>query len=105
MLVQACDAGVARACALAVRWLAEPTHARDRPNAFDLRARLEVERACLTGEPGEPCFEVGRRFYFGRNAFPRDRVRAREAYERGCNLGDSRACNNLGDALAYGEGV
>jgi TPR repeat protein len=105
MLVRACDGGVALACAVAVRWLDEPAHARAWKDPVELRARLEVERACLAGEPGEPCFEAGRCFYFGRNGFPSDRERAVEAYRLGCNLGDSRACNNLGDALAYGEGV
>jgi uncharacterized protein len=104
MLVRACDGGVALACMVGVRWLGEPLHARDLPEAFDLRTRLEAEHACLTGEP-ETCYQVGLCFYFGRNAFPRDRGRAVEAYERGCDLGDSRACNNLGDALAYGDGV
>lgn len=105
MLVRACDAGVSLACATAVRWLDSPTHARAWKEPLELRARLETERACLAGEPGEPCYEAGRCFYFGRSAFPRDRARAAEAYERGCNFGDSRACNNLGDALAYGEGI
>jgi TPR repeat protein len=105
MLVRACDGGIPLACAVAVRWLAEPTHAREQKDAVDLRARLEIERACLDSEPGEACYEAGRCFYFGRNAFPRDPVRAVEAYRRGCNLADSRACNNLGDALAYGDGV
>ncbi|HXN30839.1 MAG TPA: tetratricopeptide repeat protein [Polyangiaceae bacterium] len=105
MLVRACDGGVPLACAVAVRWLDAPTHARVLKDPLELRARLEIERACLAGEPGEPCYEAGRCFYFGRNAFPRDRALAVEEYQRGCNIGDSRACNNLGDALAYGEGV
>ncbi len=105
MLVHACDAGVALACAVAVRWLDDPAHAHFLKDPLGLRARLEIERACLVGEPGEACYEAGRCFYFGRDSFPRDRVLAARAYERGCNAGDSRACNNLGDALAYGEGV
>jgi TPR repeat protein len=105
MLVRGCDGGIVLACAAAVRWLDEPTKARVLKDPEELRARLEIERACLSGEPGEPCYEAGRSFYFGRNAFPHDAARAVGAYQRGCNLGDSRACNNLGDALAYGEGV
>ncbi len=105
MLVRACDGGFALACAAAERWLDNPAHARAVKEPLELRGRLETERACIAGDPGEPCYEAGRCFYFGRGAFPRDLVRAVEAYERGCNLGDSRACNNLGDALAYGEGV
>jgi uncharacterized protein len=104
MLVRACDGGVALSCVVGVRWLGEPAHARDMPDAVDLRARLEAEHACLTGEAGT-CYQVGLLFYFGRSAFPQDRAQAVQAYGRGCDLGDSRACNNLGDALAHGDGV
>jgi TPR repeat protein len=104
MLVRACDAGERLACVVAVHWLAEAAHARDVPDASDLRKRLEEEHACLTSEP-EACYQVGLLFYFGADSYPRDRARAAQAYERGCDLGDARACNNLGDALAYGEGV
>ena len=103
-LVRACDDGVAPACMVGSRWLADPVHSEDRPDATDLRARLETERACLEAERTE-CYQVGLSFYFGRDAFPKDRVRAAGAYQRGCDLGDARACNNLADALAYGEGV
>ena len=104
MLVQGCDGGVPLACVVAVRWLAEASHAREVQDAPELRKRLEDEHACLTSEP-EACYQVGLLFYFGDATFPRDRARAVQAYDRGCNLGDARACNNLGDALAYGEGV
>jgi uncharacterized protein len=104
MLVHACDGGLALACIVGARWLGEPLHARDLPDAFDLRARLEAERACLSGE-AETCYQVGLLFYFGRSAFPHDRAQAVQAYERGCGFGDARACNNLGDALAHGDGV
>jgi len=104
MLVRACDAGVRLACVVAVRWLAEAAHARELPDASDVRKRLEEEHACLTSEP-EACYQVGLLFYFGASSYPRDRARAAQAYARGCDLGEPRACNNLGDALAYGEGV
>jgi TPR repeat protein len=103
-LTNACDGGVALACIVAVRWLNQPLNARDLPDASELRTRFGVEHACLTGEPGS-CFQVGLLLYFGREGYPRDRARAALAYERGCDLGAARACNNLGDALAYGEGV
>lgn len=100
LLVRACDGGVALACLVGVRSLGT----REEADAVDLRARLEAEHACLAGE-SDACYEVGLLFYTGRNAFPRDRARAVEAYERGCHLGAAQACNNLGDALAYGDGI
>jgi TPR repeat protein len=104
MLLRACDGGTARACVVGARWLGDPLNAHDMEGAPLLRARFEVQHACLTGQL-DACYQVGLLFYFGRDAFPRDRAMAAHAYARGCDLGDSRACNNLGDALAYGEGV
>ncbi|MDP9002732.1 MAG: sel1 repeat family protein, partial [Myxococcota bacterium] len=104
MLIQACDGGVAIACIVGVRWLGEPLHARDLPDAADLRGHFEAERACLTGE-ADSCFQVGLLFYLGRHGFTRDTARATTAYRRGCDLGGALACNNLGDAFEYGDGV
>jgi uncharacterized protein len=104
LLVRACDGAERIACIVAERWLAEAVHAKEVPNAPALRKRLEEEEACLNGEP-DACYRAGLSFYFGSEAYPRDRARAAEAYERGCGLGGAAACNNLGDALAYGDGV
>ncbi len=104
MLLRACDGGVAMACDVGVRWLGDASHAAEVPDAQELMARLEAESACLGGHP-EACFQSGVLFYYGREAFPRDRASSSRAFSRGCDLGDSRACNNLGDALAYGDGV
>ncbi len=104
MIVRACDGGFALACLAGMRALSDPPKARDVSDAPMLRARLELEHACLTGQQ-DACYQVGVFFYFGRDAFPRDRANAAAAYARGCDLGESRACNNLGDALAYGDGV
>jgi TPR repeat protein len=104
MLLRACDGGVAMACDVGARWLGEASHAAEVPDAQELTARLEAESACLEGHP-EACFQSGVLFYYGREAFPRDRASSSRAFSRGCDLGDSRACNNLGDALAYGDGV
>ncbi|HEY4016630.1 MAG TPA: tetratricopeptide repeat protein [Polyangiaceae bacterium] len=104
LLVQACDGGAALACAVAASWLGDPEHARDRADASDLKARLEEEGACLAGD-ADYCYQVGLLFYFGRNGFPKDTARAVAAYEQGCRFGVADACNNLGDALAYGDGV
>jgi hypothetical protein len=105
MLVGACDAGVVVACMAAIRWLDDPHNTGDAPpEAQDLHARLDSELGCANGR-ADACYQVGLLFYMGRDAFPRDRSKAARAYARGCDLGDSRACNNYGDALAYGEGV
>ncbi|MDP9033766.1 MAG: sel1 repeat family protein [Myxococcota bacterium] len=100
----ACEGGVLIACVFGMRWLSDPLHAREIPDAGVLRAQFEVHHACLTGG-AEACYRLGLLRYFGRGAFARDRARAATAYARGCTLGDSRACNNLGDALAYGDGT
>ncbi|MDP9151709.1 MAG: sel1 repeat family protein [Myxococcota bacterium] len=104
LVLRACEGGVLISCVFGTRWLNEPLHAREVPDAGALRARFEVHQACLNGE-AEACYRMGLLSYFGRGAFARDRGRAASAYARGCDLGDSRACNNLGDALAYGEGT
>jgi TPR repeat protein len=105
MLVRACDSGVAVACAVAVRWLADPHGGSvDLPETQDLRARLDADRDCAIGR-AEACYQVGLLFYTGRDSSPRDHAKSARAYSRGCDLGDSRACNNFADALAYGEGT
>jgi TPR repeat protein len=104
MLQEACDGGVALACVVMARWLAVGDSDHDVENAQPLLARVEAERTCLSGQ-GDACFQVGVLFYYGRDAFPRDRAKASRSFTRGCDLGDARACNNLGDALAYGDGV
>jgi TPR repeat protein len=104
MIERACDGGESLACLFGVRWLADTQNSANLDEAADLHARLESEYACLTGQ-SDACFQVGLLFYYGRDGFPRDRTKAVEAYVRGCNLGDSRACNNFADSLAYGEGV
>jgi TPR repeat protein len=103
MLVRACDGGVGLACLVGARWLGDSANVRD-IGAPELRARLELEHACIVGQ-SDSCYQVGLLFYFGKDAFPRDRAKANEAYARGCDLGDARACNNLGDGLAYGDGA
>src|SRR5262249_53577681 len=95
--------GVALACLVGARGLGEGDAARD-TDASELRARLELQHACISGQ-AESCYRVGLLFYFGRAAFPRDRAKAAQAYARGCDLGDPRACNNYGDDLAYGDGA
>ena len=104
MLLSACDGGFDLACWVGDHWLSNPMHGRELPSAPDLRTRFEAEGACLLGN-AEECYRVGVDYYFGRGSLARDRVRAVRAYGRGCDLGDPGACNNLADALAYGEGT
>jgi TPR repeat protein len=105
MLVRACDGGVAMACTVTASWLGDASHATELgASAQDLLARVEGQRTCILGQ-AEACFQIGVLFYYGRDSFPRDRAKSSRAFARGCDLGDSRACNNIGDALAYGDGV
>jgi TPR repeat protein len=103
MLFRACDGGLASSCTFAARRLSEAAD-DDIKGAPALRTRADLEGSCWMGQ-GDACYRAGLLFYFGRDAFPRDRTLAAQAYGRGCDLGDSRACNNLGDALAYGDGI
>ena len=103
LLLRACDGGLAPSCTLAARRLTE-TADDGIQGASALRTRADLEGSCWMGQ-ADACYRAGLLFYFGRDAFPRDRSLAAQAYGHGCDLGDSRACNNLGDALAYGDGI
>jgi TPR repeat protein len=104
LLVRACDGDVTIACRVAVRWLADPEHARLVPDGPRLRQRLDMEHDCLTGTP-DACFAVGSRWAAGVDGFPTDASRSAAAYARGCAAGHAVSCNNLGDAHEYGVGV
>jgi TPR repeat protein len=104
MLTTACDDDVAEACAAAAAWLSAPDHSRAIDTASGMRERLNAEHACLGGQ-GDECFRVGLGFYSGSGSYPQKRALAVRAYERGCSLGNARACNNFADALTYGEGT
>ncbi len=104
LLTTACDGGVALACLVGSKYLADASTTEGAPDTSNTQHRLEMEYACLSGQ-GEACLQVGLLVRAGDDGFPQDLARAVEAYSRGCNLGDSRSCNNLGDALSYGEGV
>jgi hypothetical protein len=104
MLDRACVAGEVLACRVAVRWLADAEQARAVTKGTEVRARLDQLLDCLTGV-GAACFQVGLNYSRGREGYPRDLSRSVEAYERGCILDQKVACNNLGDAYEYGDGV
>lgn len=114
MLTRACDGGVAASCGVAARWLARKAadSASDATDATSddadegnvLKARLELEQACLSGQ-ADACFQVGQAFEGGNEGFPRDASLAATEYARACDLEDARACNSIGCALEYGDGV
>jgi TPR repeat protein len=104
MLTRACDGGVSLACLVGSRYLGDANAEGSGPDRSDVQHRFEMEYSCLSGQ-GDACMQVGLLFRLGDEGFPRDFAQAVVAYGRGCNLGESRSCNNLGDALAYGEGA
>jgi TPR repeat protein len=98
-LERGCDGGSIASCEAGAAWLGDPVHARDVPDAEARRQRMDLQQACLSAQ-AEACYRGGALAYASG-----DRARAVVANRRGCALGDARACNNLGDALQYGEGV
>jgi TPR repeat protein len=104
MVVRACDDGDAVACVAGARWLADADHARAAHAETELRDRLFAEHRCLMGESAE-CLRAALTFEGGEGGTKRDETRAAQQYNRGCDLGNSVACNALGVALDYGEGV
>jgi hypothetical protein len=104
LLERACVGGELLACRVAVRWLADAEHSRAVTEGAELRARLDQQLDCLSGVR-DACAQAGLDYSRGREGYPVDHVRSAEAYDRGCVLGHRVACNNLGDAYEYGEGV
>ncbi|HEY1957673.1 MAG TPA: serine/threonine-protein kinase [Polyangiaceae bacterium] len=62
------------------------------------------ERACENGDR-DACFDVAWRFDEGNDGVAKDYAVAAKYYERGCNLGNPDACNNLGVDYENGYGV
>jgi TPR repeat protein len=104
MIVRACDEGEALACMAGARWLADADHVRDAHADTGLHDRLIAEHRCLLGDAAE-CLRAALSFEGGEGAPRRDATRAVQQYARGCDLGNSLACNAFGVALDYGEGV
>jgi TPR repeat protein len=104
LLDRACGRDVLLACRVAVRWLADPEHAKAVTEGMEVRSRLDQHLDCLTGVRDQ-CAEEGLAYSHGREGYPRDLTRSAAAYDRGCMLGQKVACNNLGDAYEYGDGV
>jgi TPR repeat protein len=104
MVVRACDGGDALACMAGARWLADSDHVHEGKADTGLRARMIAEHGCLRGESAD-CLRAAIAFGGGEGAPTPDLARAVEQYGRGCDLGNSIACNALGVALDYGEGT
>jgi TPR repeat protein len=104
MVARACDGGDALACMAGARWLADADHVREAHADTGLRGRLIAEHGCLQGEAAD-CLRAAIAFEGGEGAPTRDPARSVQQYTRGCDLGNSLACNALGVALDYGEGT
>jgi len=104
MVLRACEGGAKLACVAGLRWLSEARRDQSVTNGPAIRQRLDLEYACLNGA-GETCAELGLAFRAGTAPFPSDLARSGVEYQRGCDLGNPLACNNLGDACEYGSGV
>jgi TPR repeat protein len=104
MLAKGCEGGVLMSCMVAVRWLADERRAATVKDGATRRVRLDAEATCLAGS-AEDCATLGQLYYAGRDPYPRDRARSAVEYQRGCDLGSTVACSNLGDAYEYGEAV
>jgi TPR repeat protein len=104
MLGRACDGGVAAACRKLAAAVPEMAATQDATGVSPEQRRYLLSAECIEGR-AEACFEVGLDMHRGLAGFPRDPVRAVAAYERGCAAGSEGSCNNLGDALEFGEGT
>lgn len=103
MLVDACDRGSAEACTEAGVVLSGEDEvivaagvARDAR-----RSSWMFERACNGGD-GQGCLQLGVEH---ERAEPANFEGAVEAYRRGCEIRDGRACSYLADFLAIGRGA
>jgi hypothetical protein len=104
MLATACDQDVDEACSEAVAWLTPAEHAHEDSTFAGLRDQLEAEHACLAGL-ADDCHRAGQGFYDGVGGVIQNRVLGTREEERGCRLGNARACNYFGIALHYGDGL
>ena len=65
---------------------------------------VKDERACESGD-AEACFSAALRHDDGTDGVTKDYARASDFYERGCKLGHTMCCNNLGVDYEHGYGV
>jgi TPR repeat protein len=110
-LLKACEGGVKLACTVGMRTMDKLGNRRGgdatpdtTPVPQELRDIFAGQYQCLAGE-AETCATIAGSFHYGRNGFPRDLAKADAAYTRGCALGNALSCNNLADALYYGDGA
>lgn len=99
--------GAAGAAGLAGGCAGEPSlRSRLRASAAGrAQARANVETTAEKDCPVNAwrCAETGYHYFLGADV-PRDEIRARAMFERGCEAGDERACPFLGYALLTGRG-
>jgi TPR repeat protein len=110
-LIKACEGGVKVSCMVGIRTMDKLGGRRAGDVATlaslvpqELREIFAGQYQCLSGE-AEMCATIAVNFHYGRSGFPRDLAKADAAYMRGCALGSALACNNLADALYYGDGA
>jgi hypothetical protein len=104
MLLSACYAGFELDCEVAKEWLSAPGLASKVAHPEDIGVRVELQHRCLTGA-ADSCYQLARLAAETAQGLAADLELATASYERGCRLGLADACNDFGDALAYGRGV
>ena len=62
-----------------------------------------IDTACTTGSMASACTQLGEMYYKG-DKIASDMSKAARYYERGCDLGDDTACNNLAVMYVTGAG-
>jgi len=92
------DGNAAECVSLGVRYLNGNGVATDGKLAVTL-----FERACAAKD-AQGCTNAGIVANNAQGGFPRDIARARDNYQKGCDLGGSDSCNNLGNLIERGVG-
>lgn len=106
LLARACDGGVVLSCDVATAYLGDSKNeaevqGKTEPSYSALRFTTEAE--CYRAKD-DACFRAGLDFYTGDDGFPRDATASTRFYGKGCDLGNLSACNNLANAVYYGDG-
>jgi TPR repeat protein len=108
-LARACDGEEPIACDAIARRIEPTGEERRRARAtrtakVDAFERVVLESSCWRGG-ANACFAVGLYAERGVKGFAKDLALAARAYVRGCAAGEIVSCNNLANAVYYGDGV
>jgi uncharacterized protein len=106
LLARACDAGVILSCDVAAAYLGDAKNESDLQGKSDPEwsaLRFTTEAECYRAKE-ESCFRAGLGFYTGDDGFPKDAKESTRFYGKGCDLGNLASCNNLANAIYYGDG-